>query len=174
MEDVLQAAGVVSALMIIVPITPDNYEQVANIYQAGLDTGYASFEVKAKTWSVWDASHHPHSRIAMIIDNKIVGWAALSPVSSRAVYAGVAEVSIYIHPNHHGIGIGTQLLHRLIESSEQEMIWTLQSSIFRENNGSIALHLKCGFRQIGYREKVAQRNGVWYDNVLFERRSPLI
>jgi len=156
--------------MHIVPITKSNYEQVARIYQAGLDTGIASFEIKSKTWEVWNAKYLSHSRMAVMEGDNMLGWAALSPVSTRAVYAGVAEVSIYVDPVSSKNGVGTMLMNALIESSESEGIWTLQSSIFRENKASIALHLKCGFRQIGYREKVAQRDGTWYDNLLFEKR----
>jgi len=160
--------------MEIVSIVASNYDFVAQIYQAGLDTRAASFEVKAPSWEKWNANHLEHSRIAILEDEVMLGWAALSPVSSRSVYRGVAEVSIYVDPRILGKGIGTILLNTLIESSEANDLWSLQSSVFPENKSSIALHLKCGFRKIGYREKIGQRDGRWVDNLLFERRSKVI
>ncbi|RZS99044.1 GNAT family N-acetyltransferase [Aquimarina brevivitae] len=148
-----------------------DWTAIADIYQKGIDTGIATFETIAPNWSNWDATHFQHCRFKAVTDDKIIGWAALSPVSKRYVYHGVAEVSVYVDPEQHSQGIGTWLLTRLIAQSEIEGIWTLQSSIFTENTSSIMLHKKLGFREIGYREKVGQRNGKWYDNILMEKRN---
>lgn len=155
-------------------ITVENYSEVAKIYKLGLATGVASFETNVPHWESWDKKYHSFCRHSAVIENKIVGWVALTPTSKRKVYAGVAEVSIYVDPAYAGKGIGRQLMTVLIPESEAEGIWTLQSGIFRENSASLALHQKFGFREIGYREKVAQRDGVWYDNVLMERRSRVV
>ena len=112
--------------------------------------------------------------MAAWLDNTLVGWAALSPVSDRCVYGGVAEVSVYVNTNYGGKGIGTLLLEGLVNKSENEGFWTLQAGIFRENIASIELHKKVGFREIGYREKVGKKNGIWYDNVILERRSKIV
>ena len=155
-------------------INPQDWGVVARIYKLGIETGIATFETQIPSWSKWNLSHMQSCRIAAWLDNHIVGWAALSPVSNRCVYGGVAEVSVYINPNHSKKGIGTQLLECIIEESEKEGIWTLQAGIFRENEGSIQLHKKVGFREIGHREKVGNLNNVWYDNVIMERRSKTI
>lgn len=155
-------------------ISEDNYPVVSQIYQNGLDTGIASFETKAKPWNEWNDHYLPFGRLVMRDDHGIYAWAALSPVSTREVYCGVAEVSIYMHADARGKGLGRQLFNQLIEVSEANGIWTLQSSIFPQNKRSIALHRSCGFREIGYRERIAVRDGIWYDNVLFERRSPVV
>ena len=137
----------------------------------GLATGQATFETRVPTWADWDANHLAICRLAARVDDLVVGWAALSPAAKRQVYAGVAEVSIYIHENYRGMGIGEQLMTRLIELSEQNRIWTLQSSTFPENAASVALHKKCGFRLVGRRQKIARHMGVWRDTVILERRS---
>ncbi|ETN96982.1 GNAT family N-acetyltransferase [Zhouia amylolytica] len=155
-------------------ITTYNYPKVAQIYQAGIDSENATFEVNVPTYQEWDQKHLPFGRIALFDKNKMVGWASLSRVSQREVYNGVAEVSIYIAPNQQRKGIGTLLLQKLIEESESNGIWTLQCGIMRENKASIGLHKKCGFREIGYREKIAELHGVWRDNILMERRSKKI
>ena len=160
--------------MRIISIDESNYSEVAAIYQEGLDTGIASFETKAPIWEAWNASHINHSRIAAIANDEMLGWAALSPTSSRCVYGGVGEVSVYIGASARGKGVGSFLLNELIRSSEEHGLWSLQSGVFPQNKGSVALHLKCGFRQIGYRERIGQRNGEWFDNLLFERRSKII
>lgn len=157
--------------MDIIQFTHTHYWQVSSIYMQGIKTGNATFQTSAPSWEDWDASHLPHSRIAGFIDNQMIGWAALTKVSSRCVYAGVAEVSIYMASTFRGKGFGSQLLSQLILSSEHHGIWTLQSGIFPENIGSIKLHEKCGFRIIGYREKIGNMNGIWRDNILMERRS---
>lgn len=148
-----------------------DYDRVAEIYGEGLETGYATFETQIPDWSIWDKKHLSFGRIVALSDQELVAWAALSSVSSREVYAGVAEFSIYVAKDQRGQGIAGLLLNELIRESENNQIWTLQSSVFRNNKASIAMHLKAGFRQIGYRERIAKRDGIWYDNLLFERRS---
>ncbi len=160
--------------MELVSIQKENYTEVAAIYAQGIATGVATFETTIPDWPHWDKSHLPFGRIAAISDQLMQGWAALSPVSSRCVYGGVAEVSVYIAENARGKGVGKFLLQALINESENNNIWTLQAGVFRENKASIALHEKCGFRIIGYKEKIGQLNGIWLDNVLLERRSTVV
>lgn len=146
---------------------------VAEIYQQGMDTNLATFQIECPSYAQWDASHRKDCRLVAVSDGNVAGWAALTPVSSRCVYAGVAEVSIYISPAYARKGLGARLLRALISASEQEGIWTLQSGIMRDNIASIHLHEACGFRMVGYRERVGRdRFGVWRDNVLMERRCP--
>lgn len=151
-----------------------NWSQVATIYQEGIDTRTATFETVVPTWEKWDAAHRPDCRLIARCGEQILGWAALSPVSSRAVYAGVAEVSVYIAASARGHGVGKALLTALVAASEQAGIWTLQAGIFAENAPSVALHQACGFREVGYRERIGQRYGVWHDVVLMERRSKIV
>ncbi len=160
--------------MEIIEINSEIYPEIAKIYEEGIATGIATFEIKAKSWQMWDESHLPFGRLAIIENDKILAWAALSPVSSRCVYAGVAEVSIYVALKARGKGMGYHLLEKLVEISEENKIWTLQSGIFIENIPSISLHKKCGFRIIGYKEKIGQLNGIWKDNLLLERRSKTV
>lgn len=159
--------------MEIKTITQDHFSEVAEIYRQGLATGMATFQNEVPSWEEWDRAHLAFCRMAASKNNKILGWAALTPASGRSVYAGVAEVSIYLAEGERGKGIGTLLLNALIEQSEANGIWTLQSGIFSENKGSIRLHEKCGFRQVGYRERIAKKNGIWKDTVLMERRSKI-
>jgi phosphinothricin acetyltransferase len=144
---------------------------VAEIYREGIATGRATFETDLPSWDVWDQAHLPHSRLVAAEGGRVLGWAALSPVSRRAVYAGVAEVSIYVAGASQGRGLGRALLEALIEASEQAGIWTLQAGIFAINTASIALHRRLGFRQVGIRERIGQLQGVWHDVALMERRS---
>ncbi len=160
--------------MVFKSIDASNYKDVANIYALGIATGNATFETTVPNFTEWDEKHLPFGRIALYNSTQMLGWAALSKVSYRAAYSGVAELSIYITPNMHGKGIGTLILQQLIVESEQHNIWTLQCGIMRENMASILLHKKCGFREIGYREKIGILHGVWRDNVLMERRSAII
>ena len=153
------------------PMVATDYEQVAQIYQQGIATGNATFQQDIPTWDDWDESHLKNCRTVGIMDNKIVGWAALTAVSSRCVYAGVAEVSVYVATNYRGLKIGTKLLEYLIEESEASNIWTLQAGIFPENIASIKLHEQLGFRIVGKREKIGKMNGKWRDTLLLERRS---
>lgn len=141
------------------------------IYRTGIDTGQATFETEPPDWAYWHKSHLPAPRLVAISQYLIVGWAALSPVSSRAVYAGVAEVSVYVDDQFRGQGIGRLLLDTLVKEAELNGIWTLQASIFPENTASISLHSSCGFRLVGRRERIAKMKGVWRDTILLERRS---
>ncbi|PIB36984.1 phosphinothricin acetyltransferase [Reichenbachiella sp. 5M10] len=155
-------------------ITESNYPQVAQIYQEGIDTGIATFEQEAPNWDRWDAAHLSWSGIVLSDAGEMLGWAALTPVSDRCVYSGVAEVSVYVSTSARGRGVGTLLLRELITRSEHHGIWTLQAGIMRANLASIQLHERCGFRRIGYREKIGQLDGVWHDNIILERRSKTI
>ena len=157
--------------MEIVNIEQAHYAAIAAIYLQGIATGNATFQTSAPGWEEWDQNHLPHSRIALLVNNSVAGWAALTAVSSRCVYAGVAEVSIYVAGEHRGKGYGKLLLNELIQQSEANGIWTLQAGIFPENTGSLQLHESCGFRKIGYREKIGNMNGTWRDNIMLERRS---
>jgi L-amino acid N-acyltransferase YncA len=160
--------------MQIIPMQPEHWPSVKAIYEAGLDTGNASFQSSAPSWEEWDSAHLKHSRLIAIVDNQVAGWAALTPVSGRCVYAGVAEVSVYVAPLSRGLGIGEDLLWALIEESEKNGLWTLQAGIFPENIASIRIHEKTGFRQVGFREKIGQMNGIWRDTILLERRSKTV
>lgn len=153
---------------------PAHWPAVREIYRQGIETGQATFETAVPTWEIWDKAHRPDCRLIALIDNQIVGWAALSPVSKRQVYNGVAEVSIYIAVSARGQGIGKTLMQALVTISEEAGIWTLQSTVFLENEVSIAMHKVLGFRIVGKRERIAQMRGIWRDTVLLERRSKII
>lgn len=149
-----------------------DWNAVAKIYKEGIATGFATFENTVPDYISWDAAHLKSCRLVAEIDGNIMGWAALSPVSSRCVYGGVGEVSVYVSEKSRGLGVGKSLMQKLIDQSEKEGYWTLQSGIFPENTGSIKLHEKVGFRYLGRRERVGKTNeGTWKDNLLFERRS---
>lgn len=152
----------------------EDWPFVRTIYQQGIDTKNATFQEKAKTWLEWDTTVLPVCRLVAVADDQVVGWAALSAVSSRQVYAGVAEVSVYISTRHQGQGIGRALLSALVTESEKAGIWTLQAGIFPENEASIALHKKCGFRVVGVREKLGKMECTWRDVMLLERRSTTV
>ena len=152
-------------------MSPADWDRVRAIYLEGIATGMATFETAAPTWEEWDSRHLSHSRLVARTDSDIGGWAALSPVSRREVYAGVAEVSIYVGTDYRGAGIGRGLLEALVAESERNGIWTLQAGIFPENERSLDLHKLAGFREVGRRERIAQLNGIWRDVVLLERRS---
>lgn len=154
-------------------LLPADWEQVREIYLEGIATGLATFETEAPPWERWDAAHHPFARLTARQAERMLGWVALAPVSSRAVYRGVADVSIYICASARGQGVGGALLRAVIAESERHGIWTLQSGIFATNTASLALHRACGFREVGYRERIGQLGGVWYDTILMERRSSL-
>ncbi|GHN02048.1 phosphinothricin N-acetyltransferase [Cytophagales bacterium WSM2-2] len=157
--------------MKIHPLLEQHYKAVADIYTEGINTGNATFETGAVDWSTWDKNHLSHSRLIAQEEDKVIGWAAISPVSGRCVYGGVAEVSVYVRQDHRGKGVGKALLLELIRQSEANGIWTLQSGIFPENASSIKIHEQCGFRIVGYREKVGKMNGIWRNTVLLEKRS---
>lgn len=148
-----------------------DWESVRAIYVEGIATGNATFETEAPDWETWNQSHLPLARLVARREDSVLGWAALSPVSKRSVYAGVAEVSVYVAASARSEGVGHALLIALIEEAERNGIWTLQAGIFPENAPSVALHRKCGFREVGTREKLGRLNGVWRDVVLLERRS---
>ncbi|WP_238881833.1 GNAT family N-acetyltransferase [Clostridium sp. YIM B02551] len=151
-----------------------DWEGVARIYQQGMDTNISTFQTECPSYEEWDKGHVKSCRLVALEGEKVIGWAALSAVSSRCVYAGVGELSIYIDNNYKGKGVGSKLLSCLITESEDHEYWTIQSGIMEENEASINLHKKCGFREIGYREKVGKdRNGKWRNTIMMERRSPL-
>ena len=160
--------------MEFVPISKDNYNQVVEIYEEGLATKLATFETQIPNWDEWDKKFLPLCRIALVLKDEVLGWASLTAVSKRSVYCGVAEVTIYIKSSHQQKGLGKLLLDELITQSEQHGIWSLQASIFRGNDVSIRLHEKCGFRILGYKEKIAKRDGIWHDTFILERRSKII
>ncbi|WP_281542105.1 GNAT family N-acetyltransferase [Maribacter aestuarii] len=153
---------------------PEDWDSVSKIYEEGIATGFATFETSIPTYESWDNAHLKTCRLVAERNGEVLGWAALSPVSSRCVYGGVAEVSVYVGQNNRGLGLGELLMNRLISKSEADGLWTLQSGIFPENEGSIKLHKKVGFRCIGKRERVGKLAGEWKDNVLFERRSTTV
>lgn len=152
-------------------MNPNDWESVRKIYLEGIATGIATFETSAPSWEDWDSRHLLHSRLVARRNGEVAGWAALSPVSRREVYAGVAEVSIYVGSAHRGNGVGRALLMALIDESEKNGIWTLQAGIFPENERSLNLHKLAGFRVIGTRERIGQLKGEWRDVVLLERRT---
>lgn len=155
-------------------MTSKDWDAVSKIYSEGIATGFATFETSIPTYDSWDATHMKSCRLVATENENIIGWAALSPVSSRCVYGGIGEVSVYVGNQARGKGVGKLLLQSLIKESEAEGLWTIQSGIFPENLGSIELHKKVGFRYIGKRERVGKLHGIWKDNLLFERRSKTI
>ncbi len=152
----------------------DDWEDVRRIYLEGIKTGNATFQQDAPSWDEWDKGHVSECRLVARSQGTVIAWAALSPTSSRCVYAGVAEVSVYVSEHHRGGGVGRRLLHRVIEDSEAQGFWTLQSGIFPENNASLELHKRFGFREVGRRERIGQMNGMWRDVLLLERRSAVV
>jgi L-amino acid N-acyltransferase YncA len=148
-----------------------DWEQVRAIYLEGIATGNATFETQAPSWEAWDQAHLHFARLVARDGERVLGWAALSPVSKRSVYRGVAELTVSVAESARGQGIGRALLEALIGESEQNGIWTLQAAIMVENAASIQLHLRSGFREVGRRERIGKLNGVWRDTLLFERRS---
>lgn len=149
-----------------------DWPSVAAIFQEGIDIKTATFYQEVPSYETWDATHTPDCRLVAVLEDQVIGWTALSPYNSRKVYSGVAVVSIYIKSEYRGRKIGEKLLKALIEESEKQGYWTLQSSIFEMNRASIVLHEKVGFRMIGYIEKIGKdNNGVWQNVVMMERRS---
>ena len=153
---------------------PADWPQVREIYLQGIAGGQATFETNAPSWEQWDAAHLGAARLVARDGGKVIGWASLSPVSSRRAYAGVAETSVYVALDKRETGVGRRLLESLIEESEKKQIWTLQAIMFPENQASVALHRACGFREVGRRERISKLNGVWRDTILLERRSKRI
>ncbi|MBX0291953.1 GNAT family N-acetyltransferase [Hymenobacter sp. HSC-4F20] len=155
-------------------LAQEHWPEVRTIYEEGMSTGNATFQTEAPEWDTWNPAHLPHSRLVAVGDGRVLGWAALTPVSGRCVYAGVAEVSVYVAAAARGKGVGYKLLESLVAESEQNGIWTLQAGVFPENVPSIKLHESLGFRTVGYRERIGQMRGVWRNTVLLERRSQVV
>ncbi len=151
-----------------------HWNEVKRIYEEGIATRNATFESSAPSWELWNEAHLKQSRFVVVDEEIVTGWAALTPVSDRCVYAGVAEISVYVSESYRGMKIGNMLLQQLIESSEKEGIWTLQAGIFPENKASIALHKRNGFQLIGTRQKIGKMGNVWRDTLLLERRSKTV
>lgn len=149
-----------------------DWPAAARIYAEGIVSGIATFETEVPSWVAWNAAHHPAPRLVLERNDVVIGWAALSPVSTRACYAGVAEVSIYIAEAERGQRWGTVLLDALLAAADQAGFWTVQAGIFAENEASLHLHLRRGFRVVGTRERIARLGGRWRDTVLLERRLP--
>jgi phosphinothricin acetyltransferase len=155
-------------------MTPEDWPAVARIYAEGISTGNATFQTDVPSWDDWDRAHVKSCRIVALAGDEVAGWAALTPVSERCVYGGVAEVSVYIGEAFRGQGIGLQLLQELVAESETNKFWTLQAGIFPENSGSVHIHEKAGFRIVGRREKIGRMQDVWRDTLLLERRSTVV
>jgi len=149
----------------------DDWPSVADIYAEGVRSGQATFETEAPGWERWDTAHLPGPRLVAELDGEVVGWAALTPYSSRHVYRGVAEDSVYVAGRAQGRGIGRALLEELVARAEADGIWTIQAGVFPENEASLRLHERSGFRRVGVRERIGQHDGVWRDVVLLERRA---
>lgn len=153
----------------------EDWSDVKKIYLEGIKSGNSTFQTEAPSWEEWDESHSKTCRLVLRESDQVLGWAAISPVSARCVYAGVGEISIYVSLSARGKGIGTRLMKKLIEVSEENGFWTLQAGIFPENASSIKLHKKCGFREVGRRKKIGKmKSGQWRDVILLERRSTVI
>jgi L-amino acid N-acyltransferase YncA len=160
--------------VVVESMTASHWQAVRAIYLEGIATGEATFETEAPCWETWDATHLPSARLVARADDSVIGWAALSPVSQRKAYAGVAEVSVYVAAHSRERGVGKALLERLIQESEQNGIWALQAAVFPENAATIALHKHGGFREVGRRERISKLDGIWRDTILLERRSEIV
>jgi phosphinothricin acetyltransferase len=159
-------------MIVLRTLRDGDWPDVARIYAAGMETRNATFETELPSWERWDAAHLAEHRFVAAEDGSVLGWVALSPYSDRCCYGGVADESVYVAPEAWGRGVGRALLERAIASSEAAGIWTLQAGVFPENAASIALHRRCGFRDVGLRERIGELDGVWRDVVLLERRAP--
>jgi L-amino acid N-acyltransferase YncA len=155
-------------------LRPTDWPEVARIFREGIETGNATFESEVPSWEAWDAAHLSDHRLVAELDGHVVGWIALAPVSSRECYAGVAEVSAYVAESARGEGVGAALLAAVLESSERSGIWTLETGVFPENEPSLRLLGRFGFRAVGTRERIGRLDGVWRDVVLLERRSEVV
>lgn len=162
--------------MTIAPMLPTDWAAVQAIYREGIETRNATFEAEVPSWEEWDKAHLQTCRFVARdgATSAVLGWGALSPVSGRCVYAGVAEVSVYVAAAARGLGNGRKLLQALVEGSEREGLWSLQAGLFPENRASLALHEACGFRKLGVRERIGQMDGRWRDVLLLERRSAVV
>jgi phosphinothricin acetyltransferase len=161
------------------PMTETDWPAVARVFREGIDTGHATFEAEVPEWEDWDGSHMEPCRLVAEVDNRVVAWAALTPVSDRCVYGGVAETSVYVGSAGRGRGVGTRLLQVTVLESERAGLWSLEAQTFPENAASIALHKKCGFREVGTRSRVGKMRygpmqGAWRDVVLLQRRSETV
>jgi phosphinothricin acetyltransferase len=154
----------------IEPLVEEDWPAAAEIYREGIETRQATFETEVPEWEAWDEAHLPDHRLVARLEQEVVGWAALTPVSRRAVYRGVADLSVYVAAAARGEGIGGALLAALVESARAGGLWTLQAGVFPENEASLALHRAAGFREVGVRERIARLDGVWRDVVLLELR----
>jgi L-amino acid N-acyltransferase YncA len=152
-------------------LRPGDWPEVSGIYAAGIATRNATFETEVPEWAEWDAAHLPDHRFVATGGDEIVGWVALTGYSDRCCYEGVADLSVYVDPTAQGRGVGRALVEQLVASAEGAGIWTIQAGVFPENEASLALHRRCGFRVVGTRERIGQLDGVWRDVVLLERRS---
>ncbi len=157
--------------MEIKELHPTHWPEVKKIYEEGIATGYATFQTSAPSWEEWDTAHAAKPRLVAVENDRVLGWAAITPVSGRCVYAGVGEVSVYVGAHARGKGVGKQLLAALISESEKENYWTLQAGVFPENKASLHLHQSIGFRIVGTREKIGKMDGIWRDTVLLEKRT---
>jgi L-amino acid N-acyltransferase YncA len=153
-------------------LRPEHWPDVARIYEDGLDLG--TFEESVPSWEEWDAGHLLAPRLVSHDSGRVTGWAALTPVSRRECYRGVAEVSVYVARDARGHGVGKRLLQELLRRADEDGIWTIQAGILSGNDASVALHAACGFRVVGTRERIARKRGEWRDVVLMERRSDLV
>ena len=156
------------------PMSADDWAAVERIWAEGIATGLATFETQTPTWAEFDAGRLPGQRLVSEVGGDVVGWAALSPVSRRLCYEGVAENSIYVAEASRGQGIGGALMEALVTGADAAGIWTIQTAVFPENQASIALHERAGFRVVGRRERIAKLEGRWRDTLLLERRSPAV
>jgi L-amino acid N-acyltransferase YncA len=155
-------------------LRPDDWPEVARIFEEGIATGNATFETEVPSWDEWDRAHLAGHRFVAEDDPGVAGWIALAPVSARACYAGVAEISVYVSAEARGSGVGSELLATVVESAERDGIWTLQTSVFPENAASLALLGRFGFRVVGTRERIGCLHAIWRDTVLVERRSEVV
>ncbi|MHB0876689.1 MAG: GNAT family N-acetyltransferase [Anaerolineae bacterium] len=161
-------------MLTLEPMRAADWDAVRRIYEEGIATANATFEVHAPDWPEWDRRHRADCRLVARRAGTVLGWAALSPVSAREVYRGVAEVSVYVAEAARSAGVGKALLRALVDASERQGVWTLQAGIFPENVASVALHEACGFRVVGRRERLGQMHGAWRDVLLLERRSDVV
>lgn len=158
----------------IQPLDHGHWDRVRAIYVEGIASGNATFETEAPAWEAWDRSHVTGCRYVALVDGQVVGWAALSPVSDRCAYEGVAEVSVYVGAEARGQGVGSRLMEALVRGSEEAGYWTLQAGVFPENDASVRVHTRVGFRLVGRRSRLGQMAGVWRDVLLLERRSDAV
>jgi L-amino acid N-acyltransferase YncA len=163
-----------TAQVAIAALVADDWCDVARIYADGIASGVATFETEVPAWEVWDRAHLADHRLLARGDGRVIGWGALAPVSSRCVYAGVAKVSVYVAAGARGHGVGAALLAALVKSSEDGGLWTLEAGILPENEASVRLHERCGFRIVGRRERLGRMHGAWRDVLLLERRSAAV